>query len=352
MRFRSDIGTDGKRVWQAGRIVTVGPRQSVELSCWLLVHQNDASAAWQAFHCHAHHEPFAADRMGTRFQSALLRLPFLGSREERASRRRLRRGPAALSRLPRGAGDATRLLPHHWATTSIRIARPGWRCKATKQGPCRCRSRRCKTDQGDAGDGRKSGGLHAPDTAGRRVRAFPALGERAEIWPERTTDADFLGTVPMSKAHVGGCRSRHPQWREHLLQQARWIMDILQPDAICMDETFAGIGYDESPDRAGPLSPHAIRFFQEMRALVRSFGEDKAFFTSDCSQDRIFVVGRRRRGRPRLCQFARQSPVSPGARTVPRRLGDKPWPSLLGASGLTSLNTAYLVSFSIACTKK
>jgi len=51
-------------------------------------------------------------------------------------------------------------------------------------------------------------------------------------------------------------------------------MDILQPDAICMDETFAGIGYDDAPDRTGPLSPYAIRFFQDMRALIRSFGED------------------------------------------------------------------------------
>ena len=38
-----------------------------------------------------------------------------------------------------------------------------------------------------------------------------------------------------------------PEWRAHLLQQARWIMEIFQPDAIVFDETFAGLGYDEHP---------------------------------------------------------------------------------------------------------
>ena len=74
-----------------------------------------------------------------------------------------------------------------------------------------------------------------------------------------------------------------PQWREHLLQQAEWIMEILQPDAIVMDETFAGLAYDQHPDRAGPTSAGAIDFYRKLRRLVRSFGDDKAFFTSDCS---------------------------------------------------------------------
>jgi hypothetical protein len=74
-----------------------------------------------------------------------------------------------------------------------------------------------------------------------------------------------------------------PQWREHLLQQAAWIMEILGPDAIVMDETFAGLGYDFHPDRNGPTSPHAIEFYKAMRSLVKSFGNDKAFFSSDCS---------------------------------------------------------------------
>ena len=78
------------------------------------------------------------------------------------------------------------------------------------------------------------------------------------------------------------------QWRGHLLQQAGWIMDLLRPDAIVMDETFAGLGYDYHTGRAGPTSPvptsaAAIDFYRKLRALVHSFGDDKAFFSSDCS---------------------------------------------------------------------
>ena len=32
-----------------------------------------------------------------------------------------------------------------------------------------------------------------------------------------------------------------------------------------------------------PFQTFAIKFFQELHSLVRSFGEEKAFFTSDCS---------------------------------------------------------------------
>ena len=73
------------------------------------------------------------------------------------------------------------------------------------------------------------------------------------------------------------------RWREHLLQQAQWIMEVLSPDAIVVDETFAGVGYDHHPDRAGPLSPGAIDFYRKLRTLVRSFGRDRAVFSSDCS---------------------------------------------------------------------
>jgi len=72
-------------------------------------------------------------------------------------------------------------------------------------------------------------------------------------------------------------------WREHLLRQAEWIMEILTPDAIVVDETFAGLGYDYHPDRAGPMSAGSIDFYRKLRSLVRSYGADRAVFSSDCS---------------------------------------------------------------------
>jgi hypothetical protein len=73
------------------------------------------------------------------------------------------------------------------------------------------------------------------------------------------------------------------EWRAHLLQQAGWIMEIFSPDAIVVDETFTGFGYDHNPVHAGPTSAGSIDFCRKLRSLVRSFGTDRAVFSSDCS---------------------------------------------------------------------
>jgi hypothetical protein len=74
-----------------------------------------------------------------------------------------------------------------------------------------------------------------------------------------------------------------PRWREHLLQQTRWIFELLDPDAIVIDESFGGLGYDWHPDRSPVLSTGTIDFMKRIRALARSFGPDKAVFGSDCA---------------------------------------------------------------------
>jgi hypothetical protein len=72
-------------------------------------------------------------------------------------------------------------------------------------------------------------------------------------------------------------------WRDHLLKQTAYIMEILNPDAIVLDETFLCLGYDEHPDRKGPLSNHSIGVIKDMRSLIHSYGKEKALLTSDCS---------------------------------------------------------------------
>jgi Domain of unknown function (DUF6259) len=73
-----------------------------------------------------------------------------------------------------------------------------------------------------------------------------------------------------------------PVWREHSLQQAQWIMELLQPDALVIDESFYGFGYDYRSGHSLGMSKYMIRFQQQLRRLVRSFGNDRALFTSDC----------------------------------------------------------------------
>ncbi|MFH1943492.1 MAG: hypothetical protein ABIL68_15425, partial [bacterium] len=81
------------------------------------------------------------------------------------------------------------------------------------------------------------------------------------------------------------------EWREHLIQQAQWIMELFNPDGIVLDETFTALGFDFHPDRRGPLSPGGIELMRKLREVVHSFGPDKALFSSDCSMGNFCLWG-------------------------------------------------------------
>jgi hypothetical protein len=116
-----------------------------------------------------------------------------------------------------------------------------------------------------------------------------------------------------------------PQWTEHLLQQAEWIMELLQPDAICVDETFAGIGYDHHPDRAGPMSAAAIDWHRKLRTLVRSYGDDRAVFTSDCSMSSFVLWADGEVGDHAYAPLLGHSLYAQEPVRYLAALGDKPW---------------------------
>jgi len=78
-------------------------------------------------------------------------------------------------------------------------------------------------------------------------------------------------------------------WTNHLLKQAEYIMEILNPDAIVVDETFLCLGYDHHPERQGALSKYGIEFFKKLRRLVHSYGNDKAVLTSDCGMSNMVM---------------------------------------------------------------
>jgi len=68
-------------------------------------------------------------------------------------------------------------------------------------------------------------------------------------------------------------------------------MELWDPDAIVLDETFAAWGWEHHKERAGPLSTGGIQLMRELRAAVRSFGPDKALFASDCSMANFCLWG-------------------------------------------------------------
>jgi hypothetical protein len=324
VQFRSVISKAERRVWQAGRIVTVGPRQSTELSCWLLVHRFDTSAAWQAFHRHAHHEPFAPIEWTRSFKVHYY--DFLSS----ATGRDGHRGDGYDADLPHFRDFHVGLATQHGYYASLgdylHPDRKIWQAmQGDKQGPVPMSIETLKNRiTATRATGAKAAVYMHLTLLNDASEPFPRL-ERGRRFGSDGQPIRFPWNGPDVQGSCWWMSIAAPEWREHLLQQARWIMEILQPDAICIDETFAGIGYDEFPERAGPLSPHAIQFFQQMRALVRSFGEDRAFFTSDCSKTGFSLwadgdVGDHAYANSLGDPLYRQEPVRYLA-----ALGDKPW---------------------------
>ena len=288
VRFRSLVDNGGNRSWHVGRVVTLPPHANTAESCWLMIHTSGAIAAWQAFHRHAHSELHPALDWPRAFRVHYY--DFLSS----AGGRNGHRGDGYDADVPHfpafHVGMATQHGYYPALGDFIHPDRKEW----------------------SAMRGDKHGAVHMTiDKMAARIRATRAAGAKAAIYMHLTLFDDSSGLFPKLRdaRRVGEDGQPMPYpwhgpdvagtcwwmsvaaqaWRQHLLQQAQWIMEILNPDAICVDETFAGIGYDQATERVGPISPHAISFFRDLRTLVRSFGPDKAVFTSDCSMS-AFVL--------------------------------------------------------------
>ena len=249
---------------------------------WLHLHTGDASEAWRAFHRFGHHEDHPA--VGWTREFRVHYYDFLSSAqgEERPARRRLRSGPAPFREFQ--VGMATQHGYYPTIGDYLHPDRKSWTAmRGDKQGPAEM----------------------SLDKMRERIRATRAAGAKAAVYlhPVCFDDAGPLFEALRDCVLVDekGAPLRYPwqgpdtqgrnwyaslasaTWRDHLLQQAGWIMELLSPDAIVVDETFLGLGYDHHPDRTGPISAGAIDFYRKLRSLVRSFGADRAVFSSDCS---------------------------------------------------------------------
>lgn len=273
----------GKRGWRAGRCLTIPAGGTITQRCWLMVHAGDAAVAWKAFHKFAHSENMP--RIGWIRDFKVHYYDFLSAVDGKNGHRG-------------GGYDA-----------AIPLFREFHVGMATQHGYYPCMGDHIHPDRKSwlAMKGGKGGPAEMSiDIIKERIKATRATGAKAAIYMHQTAlddsseefypslavarqvGADGLPVkVPWNGPDVKGglwwMSMAAPEWRNHLLQQAQWIMEIFKPDAIVMDETFSGLGYDQTPGREGPLGPHSVDFFKKFHALVRSFGEDKAFFTSDCS---------------------------------------------------------------------
>jgi hypothetical protein len=273
-------GNNGE--WRIGRQITVAPGQTLTMHCWLMVHTGNALVSWDAFHGFAHQEAYEVP--GWIYDMKVHYYDFLSSDQGEG--------------FPRGGGYDVDL--QHFKEFSVGMA--------TQHGYyvgygdfIRPERKTWKAMRGD-----KAGAVDMSfDKIRERIKATRETGAKAAIYMHAACLDDtgygfdeLKDTVQIDKSgnrisfswagpDVGGKCWRaslaSEQWRNHLLQQAQWLMEIFDPDAIVMDETFVGIGYDFHPDRPTAVSGGAIDFYKKMRALVKSFGDDKAFFTSDCS---------------------------------------------------------------------
>ena len=269
-------------IWRAERQVNIPAGKEITMKCWLLLHQGDASAAWQAFHRFAHKEEYSVPDWIYEFKVHYY--DFLSAAEGATGKR----GYGFESDLEFFKEFRVGLATQHGYYPAIgdyiHPDRKSWLAmRGDKAGPAEMSVEK----------------MQARIAATRAVGGHPAVYLHAALFDDASEVFSELGdcvavdnlgqrmnfgwTGPDTAGQTWRASLASPQWCDHLLQQAGWIMEILGPDAIVMDETFAGMGYDFHPDRTGPVSLHAIEFYKKMRSLIKSFGKDKAFFSSDCS---------------------------------------------------------------------
>ncbi len=281
-QFQIILDAEGKPGWRCGRGVVLPPGAMVKERAWLLLHHGDAEVAWRAFHRFAHREEHSAIDWVREFKVHYY--DFLSS----AAGKNGRRGDGYEAAIPLFRKFRVGLATQHgyYPTLGdyIHPDRKAWRAmRGDKQGAVEMSIAMIQ----DRLQATRQNGAKAA------IYLHPVLFDDATPFFEKMKDCVLVGAdgepvpFPWQGPDTVGRNWRaslaSPEWREHLLQQTAWIMEILQPDAICVDETFAGIGYDHHPNHPGPTSAAAIDWHRDLRSLVRSFGSDRAVFTSDCS---------------------------------------------------------------------
>lgn len=279
-RVASTSEPRGEGGWTFAAKIDVPAGAEIREKCFLFVHEGDAPAAWRAFHHFAF--PDRDPRPGWLEETVVHYYDFLGPGDDGR----------------RGAGYD--LDVGHFREFHVGMA--------TQHGyypvlgdyfkPGRDRWLAMASD-------RHGGYEMSVEKIRARVKATRAAGARAAIYlhtagfdsasahaaalkDAQLTYADgrtypYAWQGPETVGELWHMSIASEAWRKHLLEQARYVMEMIGPDAIVLDESFGGLGYDFHPSRRGPLSQHMIGFMRDLRGLVHSFGNDKALLTSDCA---------------------------------------------------------------------
>ncbi len=270
----------GEGGWTFTTKITVPAGAVVKEKCYLLVHEGGPERAWRAFHEFAF--PDREPRPGWLEQTVVHYYDFLGPGDEGR----------------RGTGyelDAARFREFHVGLATqhgyypfwgdyFKAGRDRWKAMAGDYaGGCemslekiRARVKLTREAGARAAIYLHTAGFDSASEYAAALKDSQIVHADGKTYPYAWQGPDAVGELwHMSVASEA--------WRRHLLEQARLAMELIGPDAIVLDETFGGLGYDFHPARRGPLSPHMIGFLGDLRALIRSFGKEKALLTSDCA---------------------------------------------------------------------
>jgi hypothetical protein len=278
--FQALQGASG-RAWRVGRRVRLLPGQPREFKAYLLLHAGDAPEAWAVFQRVGHHEDHA---------------PITWTRQFRVHYFDFLSGAATDG--PRGGGYEADLQHFRDFHVGMATQHGYYYALGDYLHPDRKTWAAMPTDaKGPAAMSLEKMRARIADT--RRAGAHPMVYLHFTLFDEGTPlydkmrdyiQVDSAGRpVPFGWEGPDVIRKTWkmsvaaPEWRDHLVQQARWVMELLDPDGIVLDETFTACGYDHHPNRRGPLSAGGIELMRQLRAAVRSFGPQKALFASDCS---------------------------------------------------------------------
>jgi hypothetical protein len=279
-RVASTSEPRGEGGWTFATKIDVPAGAEIREKCFLFVQQGDARTAWRAFHQFAF--PDREPRPGWLEETVVHYYDFLGPGDDGR----------------RGAGydlDVGHFREFHVGMATqhgyypvlgdyLKPGRDRWLAMASD---------------------RHGGYEMSVEKIRARVKATRAAGTRAAIYlhtagfdsasayaaalkDAQLTYADgktypYAWQGPETVGELWHMSIASEAWRKHLLEQARYVMEMIGPDAIVLDESFGGLGYDFHPGRRGPLSQHMIGFMRDLRGLVHSFGKDKALLTSDCA---------------------------------------------------------------------
>jgi len=275
--------------WRLGRQIHLAPGQSVEMKAFLLVHFGDASVAWKAFHRFGHKEEYPLIEW---------------TRNVRAHYYDFLSGVTAGG--PRGGGYDADLK--HFGEFHIGMAtqhgyylsygdfihpdRKQWPAMPNDaNGPVTMSLEKIKARV----DATRRAGVHPTIYLHYTILdegspLFEQMRDSQQVGPNgKPVGFGWMGPDVIEKTWKMSVAS--PAWREHLIQQAQWVMEFFNPDGIVLDETFTAWGWDHHPDRNGPLSPGGIELMRGLREIVHSFGPDKALLASDCSMGNFCLWG-------------------------------------------------------------